>query len=142
MRTIPPTTKYRVTAGAGSNLNDSAVEMADKSMGEIPKASKYRAVKTTVDGITFDSKREADRYSELKIMQKAGVIRDLRLQVKFPFFTDSIRPTKPTFNYVADFVYISGDHEVIEDCKGFKTPVYRLKKKLIETAYNMKILET
>lgn len=99
---------------------------------------KYRAIKTTVDGITFASKAEAKRYSELKLMQRAGAIINLKLQPKFRLQTGytngagtKIRP----IDYVADFMYEENGKVIIEDVKGMKTPVYNLKKKIFENKY-------
>lgn len=103
------------------------------------RRSKYGAVKTTVRGVVFDSAKESRRYEELCILQQAGDIRGLALQPKFPFYVND----KPIFVYKADFCYIdnaTGQH-VVEDVKGFKTPVYRLKKKLIEAQRGIKITE-
>lgn len=92
--------------------------------------SKYHAQKTVVNGIAFDSKKEASRYIQLSMMQKAGIIHDLRLQV--PFIIISKSRYGRAIRYVADFVYKAQDgREVIEDVKGMKTPVYRLKKRLM-----------
>jgi hypothetical protein len=102
-----------------------------------PKRSKYGAVKTVVDGITFDSKAEARRYGELKLLEKAKYIRSLMLQ---PVFEFTVRD-KAVFKYVADFTYLEGTTAVIEDVKGMKTAVYRLKKKLIEAQFDIKITE-
>jgi hypothetical protein len=101
--------------------------------------SKYKAVKTTVDGIVFDSKKEAKRYQELKILQKAGIISGLRLQ---PEYEVSLMGQK-ICKYRGDFWYVDTKTEgaVIEDVKGMKTPVYRLKKKLVEAYYGIKIIE-
>lgn len=106
--------------------------------------SKYHAVKTCVDGITFDSKREADRYLVLKGMEEEGAIEDLRRQVRYelvPAFDVDDKHYRPVY-YVADFVYNENGHEVIEDVKGMKTDVYRLKAKLVAYRYGMNIRET
>ncbi len=100
--------------------------------------TKYRAIKTVVDNITFDSKKEARRYGELKLLFKAGQIRNLEIQPEFDFSIEG----KKIFTYRADFAYFENQDRVIEDCKGFKTPVYRLKKKLIEAQCKFKIRET
>ena len=102
------------------------------------KRSKYGAKKTVVDGITFDSMAEAARYSVLKILQAGGLISDLRLQVKYDIAVNS----KKVCRYVADFVYSENGKEVVEDVKGMKTPVYNLKKKLMEAVFGVVILET
>jgi hypothetical protein len=108
--------------------------------------SKYRAQPTEVDGIRFHSKAEARRYSELKMLEKAGEIKELELQPKFPLCAH------PRMNgagvkvcdYVADFRYRKGPRGllVIEDVKGMKTPVYRLKKKWFQAQYGIEITET
>lgn len=106
--------------------------------------SKYHAKRTTVDGITFDSKREASRYLVLKSMEEDGTIEDLRRQVRYelvPAFDVDGKHYRPVF-YVADFVYRENGHEVIEDVKGMKTDVYRLKSKLVAYRYGMNIRET
>jgi len=100
--------------------------------------SKYNAVKTVVDGIKFDSKKEARRYSQLKLMEKSGAISDLSLQPRF----DLIVSGKKCGFYKADFKYVENGKEVIEDVKGILTPVYRLKKKLVKAIYNIDIFET
>ena len=102
------------------------------------RKNKYKAVKTVVDGIKFDSKKEARRYSQLKLMEKSGAISELSLQPRF----DLIVNDKKCGFYKADFKYIENGMEVIEDAKGMLTPVYRLKKKLVKAIYNIDIFET
>ncbi len=101
--------------------------------------SKYRAVRTTVCGIAFDSKREAARYLVLKAMADAGEIADLELQ---PTFALVVLGGAVVGRYVADFAYTFDGARVVEDCKGVRTPVYRLKKKMVESIYGISILET
>lgn len=108
--------------------------------------SKYHAKKTVVDGITFDSKREAKRYSELKLLERAGAIKDLQLQVRYeliPAFDCDGKHYRPTC-YIADFVYIDAKtgKEIVEDVKGARTDVYRLKAKMFAHRYGVSILET
>ena len=94
--------------------------------------------------MTFDSRREADRYLVLKSMEEDGDIEDLRRQVRYelvPAFDVEDRHYRPVF-YVADFVYRENGHEVMEDVKGMKTDVYRLKAKLVAYRYGMNIRET
>jgi len=100
--------------------------------------SKYGAKKTVVDGITFDSQAEATRYGVLKVIQSAGLITDLRLQVPYQITVNG----KKVCRYVADFVYIENGKEVVEDVKGMKTPVYNLKKKLMEAVFGVVIFES
>lgn len=101
------------------------------------KANKYGAQKTTVDNITFDSKKEAGRYRELKLMEKAGLIRGLILQATIPCIVNG----KKVCDYRADFSYIEGDRHIVEDVKGVKTPVYQLKKKLVFALHGITITE-
>ncbi len=101
--------------------------------------NKYGAVKTTVDGIKFDSKKEAARYRVLVLCEKAGSISNLSLQPKFDLMVNG---TKIGF-YKADFKYnLLDGKEVIEDVKGMKTPIYNLKKKMIKAIYGFDIFET
>lgn len=106
--------------------------------------SKYHAKKTVVDGITFDSRREADRYLVLKCMEEDGTIEDLRRQVRYelvPAFDVDGKHYRPVF-YVADFVYVEDGKTVVEDVKGLRTDVYKLKSKLFARRYGMSIKET
>ena len=106
--------------------------------------SKYHAKKTCVDGITFDSRREADRYLVLKSMEADGAIEDLRRQVRYelvPAFDVDGKHYRPVY-YVADFVYVEDGKEVVEDVKGMRTDVYRLKSKLFARRYGKVIKET
>ena len=103
---------------------------------------KYHNKKTVADGIKFDSKLEAERYSQLKMMERAGVIRDLELQPEYeliPSFRKNGKTWRRTL-YKADFRYIlaEDDSYIIEDVKGSTsviTDVFRLKQKLFEYKY-------
>lgn len=100
--------------------------------------SKHRNIKTEIDGIVFDSKLEATRYSDLRLMEKAGAISDLALQVPFEIVINDQLICK----YVADFVYNDKDgKQVVEDAKGQLTQVYRLKKKLMRAVLGIEIVE-
>lgn len=98
------------------------------------RKGKYNAKKTVIDGIKFDSKKEAQRYVYLKDLEEKGEITNLQRQVKFeiqPSFKHNGKTIR-AINYFADFVYASKDGIIIvEDSKGFKTPEYLLKKKLL-----------
>jgi len=102
-------------------------------------------VKTKVDGITFDSRKEAARYLHLKLLQKAGKISDLRCQYPFKIIIDGMH----VCTYKADFVYADVTTEkthgmrviTVEDVKGVKTAIYRLKKKLVKAVYRLDIME-
>ena len=98
---------------------------------------KYGNKKILVDGIPFDSIREGSRYRQLKVLQNAGEIKDLSLQVKFLLqegFRDILKRWHRPITYIADFVYLDKKYQwrkVVEDAKGFKTPDYKIKKKLL-----------
>jgi len=115
--------------------------------------SKYRNVRTEVDGFVFASGLEARRYGELKLLEAAGEIHDLQLQVPFHLDVDG----EHICDYVADFVYWTGldtdgvggrrsssysTTRVVEDAKGKRTAVYLLKKKLMLAIHGIEILET
>ena len=103
---------------------------------------KYHNKKTVIDGIKFDSKLEAERYAQLKMIERAGVIRDLELQPEYeliPSFRKNGKTWRRTV-YKADFRYIlaEDDSYIIEDVKGSTaviTDVFRLKQKLFEYKY-------
>lgn len=100
---------------------------------------KYRAKKTEVNGIIFASKKEASRYTDLWLMQRAGDIRDLELQPKYEIKVNGFK----VCTYIADFRYKNRKGELItEDVKGLRTPVYRLKAKLMKAVFGITILET
>lgn len=105
---------------------------------------KYRARKVTVDGITFDSKKEYNRFCELRLLEKAGAITDLRLQVKFELIPTQRRFGKVVerpVSYKADFVYEENGETVVEDTKGFKTKDYIIKRKLMLYVHGIRIRE-
>ena len=104
----------------------------------IERGNKYSNRKVEVDGITFHSKKEGKRYQDLSILEKAGMIQALELQ---PRYTMVINDRKVT-TYVADFRYTEDGKTVVEDTKGFKTDVYKLKKKLMLALYDIEIKET
>jgi hypothetical protein len=109
-----------------------------------PSYSKYRAIRTEVDGISFASKREAKRYSELKMLERAKVIKDLQLQVRYPLEVNGVKIT----TYIGDFSYLENDKFIVEDAKGFyrtKDPITRLydvKKRLMLALHGIEIRET
>jgi hypothetical protein len=122
------------------------------------RRSKYGAEKTTVNGEKFDSKREAKRYQQLLLLQRAGKIAGLERQVKYELIPeyrepDTIGPRggrkkgkiiEAARYYVADFAYyeVEAGELIVEDCKGFRTDVYRLKKALMYDRYRIRIKET
>ena len=102
------------------------------------RGNKYNNTKVELDGLKFDSQKEARRYAELKQLEKAGIIHDLRMQVAYelqPGFYDNEGHKQQAIKYVADFCYLTKDgEEVIEDVKSpatRKNAVYRLKKKMM-----------
>lgn len=97
---------------------------------------KYNAKRTMVDGLHFASQREAKRYKELKLLQLAGQISELKLQVRYKLVQ--------TVTYVADFEYIDNKKQakVTEDVKGFRTALFKRKKKLMKEQHGIEILET
>lgn len=119
--------------------------------------TKYRNKKITVGGEIFDSMKELRRWRELKLLEKAGEITDLRRQVPFEIIPDQREPDtigprggirkgriiERKAVYIADFVYRNQDgREVVEDCKGFRTKDYLLKRKLVLFRYGIRILES
>jgi hypothetical protein len=104
------------------------------------KASKFRNRKTTLDGETFDSAKEAKRWTELKMLEAAGEIRSLRRQVTFPLEVNG----RVVARYIADAVYERDGRIVVEDTKSpvtRKLPVYRLKYKLMQACHGVEIHE-
>ncbi len=119
--------------------------------------SKYNNKKTVVDGITFDSKKEAHRYGELKKLEELGQIEELRLQVPFELLPVQREPEiigpkggikkgkviEQACIYRADFVYYdpTNNQSVVEDTKGKRTPDYIIKRKLMLWRYGIRIRE-
>lgn len=103
---------------------------------------KYNNRKTETDGITFDSRKEAQRYMELKMLEKAGEITDLELQKRFELVPKQ-QGERPVV-YVADFVYRDARSGalIVEDTKGCRTKEYIIKRKLMLYRYGIKITET
>lgn len=102
--------------------------------------NKYHARAVWLDGIRFPSQKEAYRYLELKLLERAGVIQDLRLQVPFVLLPKSKYGRAVT--YKADFVYMENGKQVVEDAKGYRTDVYKLKRRLMAELLGIKIKET
>lgn len=122
--------------------------------------SKYGSRKQTVSGITFDSRKEAQRFQELRLLERAGEIFDLRLQVKYVLIPTQREASLETYksgpnkgrrkpgkvlerecSYIADFVYTRGGETIVEDTKGFRTEVYKIKRKLMLERYGIRIKE-
>lgn len=102
-------------------------------------ANKYRAQKTEVDGITFDSKAEARRFMELRLLERAGEISGLKLQE--PFACTVGEKSVVVCTYRADFSYWDNrqKRQRVEDVKGMDTPISRLKRKLVGAIHGVEV---
>lgn len=119
-------------------------------------AKKYRNRETIINGKSFDSAKEARRWTELQLLQRGGAIQNLQRQVPFELIPAQREPdtTGPRggvrtgkvleypVRYVADFVYVKDGRTVVEDTKGVKTPEYIIKRKLMLWVHGIRILET
>lgn len=108
------------------------------------KQPKFHNKKVVVDGIKFDSKRESERYQQLKLLVRAGKIQDLKLQVPFELIpTQRIdgKVVEQSCVYVADFVYTEDGKQVVEDVKGVRTDAYIMKRKEMLYRHNIRIRE-
>ena len=104
------------------------------------RGNKYGARKIEVDGEKFDSAKEYRRWCELKILERAGVITELKRQVSFELIPK--QKGERACTYVADFTYYQDGEYIVEDAKGLKTDVYRIKKKLMLWVHNIRIKES
>ena len=95
--------------------------------------SKYRSRKTEIDGIVFDSAKEARRYLDLRLLERSGEIGSLERQVKYELLPKNGR--ERSVHYVADFRYEENGKLVVEDVKGVRTREYILKRKLFKYRY-------
>lgn len=119
-----------------SGLNSARLskEIYSKLLNNSMKQNKYKNKKVEYHGIKFDSKKERDYYIVLEMMLKNKQITDLKTQVKFelqPSFKFKGKTIR-SINYIADFTYTKDGQLVIVDTKGYKTEVYKLKKKLMQ----------
>jgi hypothetical protein len=113
--------------------------------------SKYFSRKiTNADGV-FDSKREYERWKELRFMETAGKIANLQRQVVYELIPAQYAPStgkkrgkllEHPCRYKADFVYTENEQPVVEDCKGYRTPEYRIKRKLMLWVHGIRVRET
>ena len=107
--------------------------------------NKYGSYKVVNELGKFDSKREYQRYLQLLHLQEEGFISDLKRQVPFillPKQTDANKKSLRELKYIADFTYKEGSREVVEDCKGYRTSEYKIKKKLMLWMHGITIRET
>ncbi|WP_353096351.1 DUF1064 domain-containing protein [Tissierella praeacuta] len=113
-------------------------EFLNKNSPKPKKKNKYGNIKTTVDGITFDSKKEAEYYCKLKLLKQAGEIKDFGLQPRYelqPTFRKN-GTTHRSITYVADFIIENNDGTTdVVDIKGVETKDFKIKKKLFEYKY-------
>lgn len=122
--------------GRGLRLKDKGE--VEAMLGRNKKKPKYRNKKVEIDGITFDSKREGRRYSELKLLERAGSIKELILQPRFKVNVGGIPicyvETGRQLVYVADFQYfdVESGRVIVEDAKGYATKEYRIKRALMK----------
>lgn len=106
------------------------------------RRSKYGALPTMVDGIKFASKAEARRYGALRLLERAGEISELELQPRFPLIVHFWDEQERIGEYRGDFAYYDRLGErIVEDVKGFKTPLYKWKKRHVEAQYGIVIRE-
>jgi hypothetical protein len=111
--------------------------------------SKYKNKKVLVDGVAFDSKKEAKRYRELKLMEDAGMISRLERQVKFDLLPNQKDPDGKVIErkvqYVADFVYTKNGKVIVEDVKGYRDGgayrVFVIKRKLMLYRFGLRVIE-
>lgn len=101
------------------------------------KTNKYHNIKVSVDGYTFDSIAESRRYGQLKLLEKGKVISDLKRQVKFVLIDKSKYGRE--VSYIADFTYYEQGKLVVEDVKGIKTDIFKLKARLFAERYGFEI---
>lgn len=105
--------------------------------------TKYKAIKSTINGIKFDSKAEGRRYSELLLLQRVGKISKLELQPIFvlamPVKFAGSKRTKPALRYQADFEYIENGLRVVEDVKGVLTPAFKIKQHLMLSVHGIDV---
>jgi hypothetical protein len=113
--------------------------------GRAKRKSKYNNVKVVVDGEEYDSEREYKRCCELRLLERAGVIKNLRRQVEF-VIAPSVKlhgRQHCARKYIADFVYTDErGNEVVEDCKGHRTEMYLFKRHLMMAVHGIEIRET
>ena len=110
-----------------------------------PKPSKYGNHKVESDGVKFDSKRELARWNQLKMLESAGHITDLKRQVPFEVVPSVNLDGKKqrAVVYVADFTYTEEPgYMTVEDSKGFKTPDYIIKRKLMKHVFGIEVKES
>ena len=104
------------------------------------RTNKYFAKKTVAMGLTFDSRWEAERWGQLKSMERAGIVTQLERQIKYELSINDVK----ICNYIADFRYLLEEENglsklVVEDAKGILTPEFKLKMKMMKAIHNIDI---
>lgn len=105
----------------------------------LQKRSKYNAKKVVENGLRFDSQKEYNRWRQLVLLEQAGEIQGLRRQVPYVLIDKSEHGR--AIKYIADFCYMENGKEVVEDVKGYKTDIYKLKSRLMLERYGIRIKE-
>lgn len=135
------TTGKKVTMKQSYSLGEyrDMVAHTKGSDGKEKRNSKFNAVRTTYEGISFDSKGECERYKQLRFLESAGQISDLKLKVVHKLEINGVH----ICNYESDFEYVDTDGtQIVEDFKGFRTKEFIIKSKLMLAVKGIKILET
>ena len=104
---------------------------------------KYRNIPTEIEGIRFDSRAEANRWQELKLLERAGLIRDLQRQVTYELipgvkFEGALR-RQPALRLIVDFTYTERDKLILEDVKGVVTPMFTLKRHILKALFGLDV---
>lgn len=125
-----------------SSAKNSSAVVSNSTLSSSKKTNKYQARKTTVDGLSFDSRKEAQRYGDLKLLQMSGEIKDLKVHPSFDLEVNGILVCR----YVADFSYFQGKGPkqlVVEDVKGMKKgaawQMFRVKAKLLKAIRDIEV---
>lgn len=114
----------------------------EKQIGKKSKNPKYKNSKVEIRGIVFDSKKEGNRYVELTMMEKAGIISDLKVKPDAFVLAPAVKlnnRTKPALRYFPDFSYIKSGIFVVEDTKGVQTEAFRIKRHLMKSIHGIEI---
>ena len=137
--------RYPAAVLATGIIGTAKLRGIQKALDEMPKANKFGAVRTQVGEHIFASAKEAARYTQLIMRLKTGEIRNLSMQVDFevvPVCEISGKKERPVI-YRADFVYeeVPSGRQIVEDVKGYKTPEYKIKRKLMKVIHDIDIHE-
>lgn len=131
--------------GPVATVNSASPTIPIESLaGLVKRGNKFHAVKTTIDGITFDSKKEARRWRMLVLLKELGAITELERQVSYDLTVNGVKVAR----YVADFRYRDKDRNdelIVEDVKSEATrklPLYRLKRRLMLACHQIVIRES